>query len=140
MLLSSLIIVFAIELIIKLDNKYKPRDNRLEKLFGKIGGNGVENFVTFVVILVSVASFIANNVFLIEFLEHLFCDLKIADLCFTKNMYYLFIFLFCVLIAFFPDLERFSLVSIFSFFIFGITCEFISTYTYSRGIGSDNRV
>ena len=68
------ILLISVELILRMSEKYKVDNPRLEVLFGHIAGKRAKDLIKTIIILAAVSALVANVVFLTEFLEYTFCN------------------------------------------------------------------
>ena len=137
------ILLISVELILRMSEKYKVDNPRLEVLFGHIAGKRAKDLIKTIIILAAVSAFVANVVFLTEFLEYTFCNTGLNMFCLPHDGYYCIIFGVYLFLCFIPSLTQFGNISIISSVITLITVvslviESIVTISQDKEINISN--
>lgn len=113
-------------MILRLSNKYKVDSHRLEILFEKIGGPKIKNILASIITTAAMASFIVNVVFLEEYIDFLFCKIRVLDFCYSRTVYYLIIITLMLVLSIIPDITHFGRVSVINAVVCLLTSKLIS--------------
>ena len=106
-------------LLVSVSLNYKKAN--LEGVAKRVIGNKGKYFVLVMLIFAQMSCFIGANLFICrsinfyliigEFLKHLFCLNMKTTLCYKKNEYLLFSFIFSLFIILIPNLKKFQHIS-----------------------------
>lgn len=127
-----LLLLSAVEKILKLIEKFKIENPRLEVLFGKVAGKTVKKLVMVMILVSVVSAFVANIIFLTESTENLFCGNPNSAFCLDRNISFSIIFFVYFFIGVIPSITKFGFISITGAVITLLTSRLTSSNTHSR--------